>query len=122
MGWKFRLIRRKPEAYWDKNLEDAEKFASTPHLLFMNGCDHQPIQTDLPEALRTAAALYPDVEFIHSNFDDYIEAVTKDVPEHLATIEGELRSQHTDGWGTLVNTASAQGLSETVEPAGADVA
>ncbi|MEK4366195.1 alpha-mannosidase [Paenibacillus sp. FSL M8-0212] len=107
-GMEVPVDSEKARAYWDKNLEDAEKFASTPHLLFMNGCDHQPIQTDLPEALRTAAALYPDVEFIHSNFDDYIEAVTKDVPEHLATIEGELRSQHTDGWGTLVNTASAR--------------
>lgn len=96
------------KVYWDKNLQDAEKFASTPHLLFMNGCDHQPIQTDLPAALRTASELYPDVKFIHSNFDDYIEAVSRHVPDNLATIEGELRSQHTDGWGTLVNTASAR--------------
>ncbi|WP_426334730.1 alpha-mannosidase [Paenibacillus silvae] len=96
------------KVYWDKNLQDAEKFASTPHLLFMNGCDHQPIQTDLPAALRTASELYRDVKFIHSNFDDYIEAVSRQVPDNLATIEGELRSQHTDGWGTLVNTASAR--------------
>ncbi|WP_427050773.1 alpha-mannosidase [Paenibacillus sp. TC-CSREp1] len=96
------------KVYWDKNLQDAEKFASTPHLLFMNGCDHQPIQTDLPAALRTASELYPDVKFIHSNFDDYIEAVSRHVPDNLAKIEGELRSQHTDGWGTLVNTASAR--------------
>ncbi|PZT52354.1 alpha-mannosidase [Paenibacillus silvae] len=96
------------KVYWDKNLQDAEKFASTPHLLFMNGCDHQPIQTDLPAALRTASELYPDVKFIHSNFDDYIEAVSRQIPDNLATIEGELRSQHTDGWGTLVNTASAR--------------
>ncbi|PYE50326.1 alpha-mannosidase [Paenibacillus barcinonensis] len=96
------------KVYWDKNLQDAEKFASTPHLLFMNGCDHQPIQTDLPAALRTASELYPDIHFVHSNFDDYIEAVSRHVPDNLATIQGELRSQHTDGWGTLVNTASAR--------------
>lgn len=98
----------KAKAYWDKNLAEAEKFASTPHLLFMNGCDHQPIQTDLPEAIRVSSELYPDIDFVHSNFDDYIEAVAKEVPDDLAVIEGELRSQHTDGWGTLVNTASAR--------------
>ncbi|NMO97230.1 alpha-mannosidase [Paenibacillus lemnae] len=96
------------KAYWDKNLAEAEKFASTPHLLFMNGCDHQPIQTDLAEAIRVSSKLYADVEFVHSNFDDYIEAVSQNVPNDLAVIEGELRSQHTDGWGTLVNTASAR--------------
>lgn len=98
----------KAKAYWDKNLAEAEKFASTRHLLFMNGCDHQPIQTDLPEAIRVSSELYPNIEFVHSNFDDYIEAVASEVPGDLAVIEGELRSQHTDGWGTLVNTASAR--------------
>ncbi|MEO3945937.1 alpha-mannosidase [Gorillibacterium sp. CAU 1737] len=96
------------KAYWDKNLADAERFASTPHLLFMNGCDHQPIQTDLAEAIDTANGLYPDVEFVHSNFDEYLEAVRTELPNDLVTIEGELRSQHTDGWGTLVNTASSR--------------
>ena len=37
--------------YWEKKLADAMKFASTDHLLFMNGCDHQPVQTDLTDAL-----------------------------------------------------------------------
>ncbi|WP_058301089.1 alpha-mannosidase [Gorillibacterium timonense] len=96
------------KTYWDKNLADAERFASTPHLLFMNGCDHQPIQTDLSEALRTASELYPDVDFVHSNFDEYLLALRSELPNDLVTIEGELRSQHTDGWGTLVNTASAR--------------
>ncbi|WP_339838754.1 alpha-mannosidase [Paenibacillus sp. FSL R7-0272] len=107
-GMEVPVDPEKARVYWDKNLQEAEKFASTSHLLFMNGCDHQPIQTDLPEALRTASELYPEVKFVHSNFDDYIAAVSQQVPDHLATIEGELRSQHTDGWGTLVNTASAR--------------
>lgn len=96
------------KAYWDKNLADAGKFASTPHLLFMNCCDHQPIQTDLSEAIRTASSLYPDVEFVHSNFDDFLKALEGSLPGDLVTVEGELRSQHTDGWGTLVNTASSR--------------
>jgi alpha-mannosidase len=96
------------ETYWSKRIMDAEKFASTNHLLFMNGCDHQPIQVNLPEAVETAQKLFPKIEFIHSNFADYIYQVKEMVPEYLKTIKGELRSQHTNGWGTLVNTASTR--------------
>ncbi|MGG4092857.1 alpha-mannosidase [Paenibacillus lautus] len=96
------------KAFWDRKLADAEKYASTPELLYMNGCDHQPIQTDLPEGIRTAKKLYPDTEFIHSNFDDYLTAVREKLPQDLSSVKGELRSQRTDGWGTLVNTASAR--------------
>lgn len=96
------------KVFWDRKLADAEKYASTPELLYMNGCDHQPIQTDLPEGIRTAKKLYPDTEFIHSNFDDYLTAVREKLPQDLSSVKGELRSQRTDGWGTLVNTASAR--------------
>ncbi|NOV03990.1 alpha-mannosidase [Paenibacillus planticolens] len=96
------------KAFWDKRLGDAQKYASTSELLFMNGCDHQPIQRDLGDAIDTAKALYPDVEFIHSSFEQYIDALKKELPDNMVTIQGELRSQHTDGWGTLVNTASAR--------------
>ncbi|WP_438495400.1 alpha-mannosidase [Paenibacillus sp. IHBB 3054] len=106
------------KAYWDKNLADAEKFASTPHLLFMNGCDHQPIQTDLSQAIQTASSLYPDVEFVHSNFDQYLKALEDNLPGDLVTVEGELRSQHTDGWGTLVNTASSRVYLKQLNQAG----
>src|SRR5699024_12026832 len=34
--------------------------------------------------------------------------LTDTLPETLKEIEGELRSQQTDGWGTLVNTASSR--------------
>lgn len=101
--------------FWDKKLKDAEKYASTGELLFMNGCDHQPLQLDLPEAIRTAQALYPNVDFVHSNFSDYLSALDGElnnqqssVNRGLSTVVGELRSQRTDGWGTLVNTASAR--------------
>ncbi|MEK4193712.1 alpha-mannosidase [Paenibacillus sp. FSL L8-0493] len=97
------------KVFWEKKLADARKFASTGELLFMNGCDHQPAQLDLPEAIETAKRLYPDMEFIHSNFPDYLKAVEGVMDRSsLSTVKGELRSQHTDGWGTLVNTASAR--------------
>lgn len=94
--------------FWDKKLADAEKYASTDQLLFMNGCDHQPLQLDLPEAIRKAKELYPDTEFIHSNFPDYLRAIESASDRELSSVKGELRSQRTDGWGTLVNTASAR--------------
>lgn len=94
--------------FWETKLADAEKYASTNELLYMNGCDHQPIQRDLPEAIRMAEQLYPDIEFIHSNFPDYLQALRASSEHELSTVKGELRSQRTDGWGTLVNTASAR--------------
>lgn len=100
---------KEARAYWDRKLADAEKYASTGELLYMNGCDHQPIQLDLPEAIETASKLYPDTEFIHSNLPDYLKALEQaSEGKTLSTVQGELRSQRTDGWGTLVNTASAR--------------
>lgn len=95
-------------AFWKQKLADAEQYASTNHLLMMNGVDHQPAQKDISKAIHLANELFPDYEFIHSNFTDYLEAVQKDVPEDLGSVEGELTSQETDGWYTLANTASAR--------------
>ncbi|WP_152399336.1 alpha-mannosidase [Paenibacillus cellulositrophicus] len=96
------------KAYWAEKLAAAEAFASGPELLFMNGCDHQPLQKDLSRALRTAGEMLPDVEFRHSSFPEYIEALRQANPDALDVVRGELRSQWTDGWITLVNTASAR--------------
>lgn len=95
-------------AFWDQKLADAEKFAATNHLLMMNGVDHQPVQKDVAKAIKLANELYPDYEFIHSNFTDYLAAVQNDLPADLGTVKGELTSQETDGWFTLANTASAR--------------
>lgn len=94
--------------FWNQKLKDAEKYASTNHLLMMNGVDHQPVQKDITKAIALANELFEEYEFIHSNFDDYLSAVTSDVPESLATVSGELTSQETDGWYTLANTASSR--------------
>ncbi|ASS66151.2 MULTISPECIES: alpha-mannosidase [unclassified Paenibacillus] len=104
-------IPAEPEAareYWQRKLADAEAFASTDQLLFMNGCDHQPLQKDLSEALRAAAEVRPDVEFRQSSFPEYVAALEAELPRNLDVVKGELRSQFTDGWITLVNTASAR--------------
>lgn len=101
--------KQEAKAFWDQKLADVEKFASTSHLLMMNGVDHQPVQKDVTEAIRLANELYPDYHFIHSNFDDYMKAVKEEVEEaKIGSVKGELTSQETDGWYTLTNTASSR--------------
>ncbi|MFC6180973.1 alpha-mannosidase [Lactiplantibacillus daowaiensis] len=100
--------RQAAKVYWDQKLADAEKFAATDNLLMMNGVDHQPVQTDVTAAIKVANELYPDYEFIHANFKDYLAALQTDLPTDLSTIQGELTSQETDGWYTLANTASSR--------------
>ncbi len=94
--------------YWEKRLAGVRKFASGTNYLLMNGCDHQPIQTDLPQAIETAKKLYPDIDFVHSNFEDYVKALKAEDTSKLTTVTGELTSQETDGWYTLVNTSSSR--------------
>ncbi|MBE6632236.1 MAG: alpha-mannosidase [Ruminococcaceae bacterium] len=81
--------------------------AYTPHLLGMNGCDHQPVQTDLSKVIEIANEILSEskVTVKHSNFKDYIEAV-KPYKETFPTITGELNGQGTDGMMGLINTAS----------------
>lgn len=106
-GMEIPVDEAEAKAFWDERLPRAEMFASTDELLFMNGCDHQPVQKDLSAAIETARRLYPDIEFKHSNFDDYVKSVKEAVEDQLSTVRGELTSQETDGWYTLVNTCSA---------------
>lgn len=93
--------------YWDKALKNVEKYASTKELLLMNGCDHQPVQRDLSLALERARENYPDYNFVHSDFEQYVSDLIEELPENLGTVQGELIGQNTDGWFNLVNTASS---------------
>ncbi|MDO4291658.1 MAG: alpha-mannosidase [Eubacteriales bacterium] len=106
-GMEIPVDEKEAKAYWDERLAKAEMFASTDELLFMNGCDHQPVQQDLSAAIETARRLYPDIEFVHSNFEDYVKKVSAEAGNRLSTVKGELTSQETNGWYTLVNTCSS---------------
>lgn len=107
-GMEIPAERKQALAYWNERLPKVEAFASTSELLFMNGCDHQPLQRNLTEAITVANEVRPDIEFIQSSFPEYIEALKMNISEQLSIVKGELRSQWTDGWNTLVNTASAR--------------
>ncbi len=92
--------------YWGTKLAHAKRFASTNQLLFMNGSDHQPVQKDLAAALETARSLYPDIDFICSDFEKYAECVKNTRRTVSETVCGELAGQESDGTNTLCNTAS----------------
>lgn len=84
-----------------------ESSAFTPELLGMNGCDHQPVQTNLPEVIEKANEILKEqgITVKQSNFKDYISAI-KPYAHKFYKIEGEMTSQLTKGWGTLIGTAS----------------
>ncbi|MBZ5797479.1 alpha-mannosidase, partial [Burkholderia contaminans] len=46
--------------FWKQKLSDVRAYASTNQWLMMNGCDHQPVQKNLSEAIRVANELFPD--------------------------------------------------------------
>lgn len=66
----------------------------------MNGCDHQPVQADLGKAIEVASELYPDINFKHSNFPEYIKAIKEKVPNDLAVVKGRT---YKPGYRRLVN-------------------
>jgi len=107
-GMEIPVDEKEPKLYWEKRMQEAGEYATTDHLLFMNGCYHQPVQTDLTDAMKTAERLFPTTEFKHSNLHDYIREVRQSIKDELKVVNGELRSQQTNGWGTLVNTASTR--------------
>lgn len=86
--------------------EKAMRFSSTPHLLMMNGCDHQPVQTNLPQILKNISAEFKD-ELIMSDLTTYAKEISK-YKDLFDVVEGELNSKHSDGWWTLINTASTR--------------
>jgi alpha-mannosidase len=100
-------VKEKAKEYIKQIRDNAAKFAATPHLLMMNGCDHQPLQADLTDILKEMQSEFAEDLLIHSNFNTYLEEI-KNYSKHLKAVEGELTSQFTDGSVTLVNTASAR--------------
>lgn len=95
--------------FLDTKIKDMETYASTRHLLLMNGCDHSPVQENIGEIIEKANTLYEDYEFIHSNLEHYYDCVNAEADlDSLSVIHGELRSQTTDGWGTLQGTSSSR--------------
>jgi len=89
-----------------KKARDAcRKYATTSHLLLMNGADHQPVQLNVPEAIAAADEGLSEDRVIHSSIAAHIEGVKADI-DRPQTKTGEMRHEHSDGWRTLANTLS----------------
>ena len=77
-----------------------------PDLLLMNGCDHEPVQTDIGQIIEKLSPTFPD-KLVHSNFKDYFDAI-RPYSDRFGIFVGELDGEYGDGWNTLANTASAR--------------
>ncbi|MBR3843901.1 MAG: alpha-mannosidase, partial [Clostridia bacterium] len=74
----------------DSVVDSLEPSAATPHLLGLNGCDHQPVQTNVHESIALANEIYgDDMKVIHSNFKDYVDAV-RPYKDSFPVLEGEI--------------------------------
>ncbi|MBO5778695.1 MAG: alpha-mannosidase [Clostridia bacterium] len=97
-----------PEALKEKILKighSLERFSDSDHLLGMNGCDHQPLQRNLVEVIKTANQVQDEYEVVQSNFKDYLAEIRKS-KDKLLPFEGEIIGQYTNGWWLLTSTAS----------------
>ena len=88
-------------------VKGAQRFATTPELLGMNGCDHQPVQVNLTEAIALATEVQDEVTVRQSNFKEYINLM-RPYRDQLAAYRGEIAGQMTTGRCLLINTASCR--------------
>lgn len=100
-------VKDRPGTNWSAIMSDDVEFCATSirsildrlaatsvtgQLLLMNGVDHMEAQPQVPEILRRAAELNPEVEFRHATFQEYVQAVRANLPPDLQVIQGEQRT------------------------------
>ena len=79
--------------------------ATTPAILLMNGCDHQPVQANLSTVLATAKELGYDIE--HTTAEKLMAALRPEKDKFPAW-QGEICQENSDGVRSLRETASAR--------------
>ena len=85
---------------------DLTECSKTPYLLGFNGCDHQPAQTNIGAVIETANEVC-DFKVTHVTLEQYTEMV-RPYKDDFYLYEGEIAGQNGNGYGTLINTASAR--------------
>ena len=68
----------------------------TPHLLLMNGVDHQEAQQDLSDALRVGNRALKDARLVHTTLPAYVDAIKSYIAENevkLEVVPGEMRDE-----------------------------
>ena len=98
MGMKFQLIKTRPWPSGNKNWQMCATMLQLTNGWWWTDATTNLYKKNLSEAIRVANELFPDVTFVHSSFDEYVQAVESALPEQLSTVTGELTSQETDGW------------------------
>ncbi|MDO9542015.1 MAG: alpha-mannosidase, partial [Kiritimatiellia bacterium] len=71
--------------------KDRVAYATTKHLLFMNGCDHLLPDPKVIEIIKNVNREMAGTVFVHSNLPDYISQIRRSKPR-LAIRAGEFRS------------------------------
>lgn len=82
-----------PEAFLARTQAIADALiptATTPHLLAMNGSDHQEAQAELPSLLAAANAALSDLRVRHGTLSQFVDEIRAADPD-LLTRRGELR-------------------------------
>lgn len=74
-----------------KLIENLAPFATTSHLLFMNGSDHVEPDPELPKKLEILQKALPEHEVLHSNFAYLFKSIEKEASA-LPVYEGEWRA------------------------------
>ena len=85
---------------------DLTECSKTPYLLGFNGCDHQPAQADIGAVIETANEVC-DFKVSHVTLEQYTEMI-RPYKDDFYLYEGEIAGQNGNGYGTLINTASAR--------------
>lgn len=71
------------------SLERMRPYLRTGHVLFNNGCDHLPVQPEVPELIDHVNGRRDDVELRHGTFADLVDAILADNPD-LKVRRGEM--------------------------------
>ncbi len=87
-------------------VQRTSRFATTDHLLGMNGCDHQPLQRDLQEVIKLANEIQGEAFVKQSNIADYLDEIRKNA-KNLKVFRGEINGQLSAGRSPLICTASS---------------
>ena len=104
------LNKNDPSGHIRAAVNNLKRVNPSDNYLLYNGCDHQPLQKNMPDLLERARAEIPEADIRWTGFEEYVSAVRGSVSDglQLVRVQGELTSQDTDGLFSFVHTASVR--------------
>ncbi|WNB92652.1 mannosylglycerate hydrolase [Bacillus sp. NEB1478] len=72
----------------DKNFNELDGRATTPHVLIPNGHDQMPIQQNIFEVIEKLKELYPEKDFFLSNYDKLFDSI-EEHQDSFEAVQGE---------------------------------